>query len=48
MVVTSVLGHLMTLDFTPKYAKWGSVDPVKLFEAEICKFVPDVRFCFLS
>lgn len=26
--MTSVCGHVMSLDFLPQYNRWGSVDPV--------------------
>src|SRR5689334_17367363 len=41
MVVTSVLGHLLGMDFEEKYSNWNFTDPGLLFEAEIKKFVPD-------
>ena len=27
--MTSVCGHVMSLDFLPQYNKWDSVDPVR-------------------
>ena len=49
MVVTSLAGHLMELDFPEAYRwersrsdesrKWSAVDPVDLFSAEIHKYV---------
>lgn len=41
MVVTSVAGHLMELDFESSYG-WGRVEPVQLFEAPVVKTVPAV------
>jgi len=29
--MTSVCGHVMTLDFLPKYNKWDQVDPVSRY-----------------
>ena len=42
MVVTSVAGHLMQIDFENKYRNWQSCDPILLFDAKINKYVPDV------
>lgn len=39
MVMTSVSGHLMTLDFTASHQKWYSCAPVALFSAPVAKFV---------
>lgn len=33
LTVTSVLGHVKTLDFEDKYNKWDKVDPESLFDA---------------
>ncbi|KAI3987097.1 hypothetical protein MKX01_036887 [Papaver californicum] len=41
MSFTSVTGHLMEMDFEERYRKWGSCDPVNLYELPIRKFVPD-------
>nr|XP_043611083.1 DNA topoisomerase 3-alpha [Erigeron canadensis] len=41
MVFTSVTGHLMEIDFEPRYRKWHSCDPLDLFHAPICKYVPE-------
>ncbi|KAJ1648751.1 DNA topoisomerase 3-alpha [Dispira simplex] len=37
VTVTSVAGHLMSVDFEKQYAKWRMVDPIQLFEAPIYK-----------
>ncbi|OQR81470.1 DNA topoisomerase [Thraustotheca clavata] len=39
MVVTSVTGHLMALDFASNYRSWKSCDPVELFSAAVEKTV---------
>jgi hypothetical protein len=31
--MTSTCGHVMTMDFLPKYNNWEKVDPVELFDA---------------
>lgn len=41
MLFTSVLGHLMELDFDDRYRKWHSCDPADLFQAPVHKFVPE-------
>ena len=43
MVVTSVTGHLMELDFGDGHRKWGSCDPVELFDAPVFMGVPDEK-----
>ncbi|XP_078164246.1 topoisomerase 3alpha isoform X2 [Carex rostrata] len=40
MVVTSVTGHLMELDFDERYKRWASCDPATLYQAPVRKFVP--------
>ena len=42
MLVTSVTGHLMELDFDDRYRKWYSCDPAELFHAPVRKAVPQV------
>jgi hypothetical protein len=42
MLVTSVTGHLMELEFQDRYRKWHSCDPADLFQAPVHKFVPEV------
>jgi DNA topoisomerase-3 len=37
MVMTSVSGHLLGLDFDEKYRKWWSCDPVQLFDLPVYK-----------
>ncbi|KAG7385627.1 DNA topoisomerase 3-alpha [Phytophthora pseudosyringae] len=37
MVVTSVTGHIMELDFDASVRSWHSCDPVELFTAPVCK-----------
>ncbi|KAM7428568.1 hypothetical protein ABFA07_020472 [Porites harrisoni] len=39
MVMTSLSGHMMTLDFTASHQKWHSCSPVALFSAPVKKFV---------
>eukprot|EP00899_Mesostigma_viride_P001798 jgi/Mesvir1/11619/Mv00025-RA.1 len=39
MVVTSVTGHLMEIDFIERYRKWSSCPPVALYDAPILKKV---------
>jgi DNA topoisomerase-3 len=41
MIMTSVSGHLMQLEFTPIYRNWQNHAPVKLFDAEIEKTVQE-------
>lgn len=43
MTMTSVMGHLMELDFTEQFSKWQSCSPAQLFHAPIVQRVPDVR-----
>ncbi|KAF8018677.1 hypothetical protein BT93_H3544 [Corymbia citriodora subsp. variegata] len=40
MLVTSVTGHLMELDFEDRFRKWHSCDPADLYAAPVRKFVP--------
>jgi DNA topoisomerase-3 len=42
MVVTSVAGHLMSLDFIEQYKPWHSCDPSALFSVPVMKTVPQV------
>ncbi|EDV28672.1 uncharacterized protein TRIADDRAFT_49643 [Trichoplax adhaerens] len=35
--VTSVCGHVYSLDFLPQYNNWDAVDPVDLYDAEVKK-----------
>ncbi|KAI4317075.1 hypothetical protein L6164_024985 [Bauhinia variegata] len=41
MIVTSVTGHLMELEFEERYRKWHSCDPADLYHAPVHKFVPE-------
>lgn len=41
MSVTSVLGHLTSLDFPESYRVWSAMDPGELFTAELLKDVVD-------
>jgi len=43
MVITSVTGHMMELDFTEMHRKWHSCDPVALFKAPVQKHVPQAK-----
>lgn len=42
MSFTSVLGHLMELDFNSGYRPWRSCRPIDLFNAPVEKHVPQV------
>ena len=44
MIVTSVSGHLLELDFAENARKWHSVPPIALFEATIVSKVPQVYY----
>lgn len=35
--VTSVIGHVLSIDFPPKYQSWDATDPFELFEAPTIK-----------
>ncbi|PWA91809.1 DNA topoisomerase, type IA [Artemisia annua] len=35
--VTSVIGHVFSVDFPPKYQDWAATDPLTLFEAPVVK-----------
>ncbi|KAH9717269.1 DNA topoisomerase 3-alpha [Citrus sinensis] len=41
MLMTSVTGHLMELDFDERYRKWHSCDPADLYHAPVRKHVPE-------
>ena len=42
MAVTSVMGHVYSLDFPDQYATWYKIDPATLFTSEIIYKVNDV------
>ncbi|MQM05089.1 hypothetical protein Taro_037894 [Colocasia esculenta] len=42
MLMTSVTGHLMELDFDDRYRRWHSCDPADLYHAPVRKYVPQV------
>lgn len=46
MLMTSVTGHLMELEFEDRYRKWHSCDPVDLYVAPVRKHVPEVILLF--
>nr|POE88077.1 dna topoisomerase 3 [Quercus suber] len=39
VIMTSVLGHLISQDFDSQYKSWMSCDPISLFEANITTYV---------
>jgi DNA topoisomerase III len=39
MIMTSVTGHLMELEFDPAFKGWGSCQPLELFGAPVSKYV---------
>ncbi|XP_052784926.1 DNA topoisomerase 3-alpha-like [Mya arenaria] len=41
MVMTSVSGHLLGLEFTGQYKKWHACSPVSLFDAPVEKYCPE-------
>ncbi|CAM9000781.1 unnamed protein product [Rhodiola kirilowii] len=41
MMMTSVIGHLMELEFHDRYRKWHSCDPADLYHAPVVKHVPE-------
>ncbi|KAM4697714.1 DNA topoisomerase 3-alpha [Rhinophrynus dorsalis] len=41
VVMTSVSGHLLALEFLDHMKKWNSCNPVSLFDAEVQKYCPD-------
>eukprot|EP01094_Clydonella_sp_ATCC50884_P016000 TRINITY_DN2668_c0_g3_i1.p1 TRINITY_DN2668_c0_g3~~TRINITY_DN2668_c0_g3_i1.p1 ORF type:complete len:846 (+),score=211.68 TRINITY_DN2668_c0_g3_i1:225-2762(+) len=45
--ITSVLGHVFSIDFPPQYQSWDQVDPLDLFDAETLKNEANakVRMC---
>ena len=45
MLMTSVSGHLMEMDFTEEHRKWNSCEPLSLFDAPVRKIIPQVRMC---
>ncbi|CAN8003268.1 unnamed protein product, partial [Ixodes hexagonus] len=44
MVMTSVSGHLLTLDFVSDYRKWYSCSPVELFHAPVTRSCSDKNY----
>ena len=41
MVMTSVSGHLLNLEFTSSYRGWRTCSPLALFDAPVQAFCPD-------
>ncbi|CAH2043602.1 unnamed protein product [Thlaspi arvense] len=41
MLMTSVIGHLMELEFADRFRKWHSCDPADLYQAPVMKHVPE-------
>ena len=41
MVMTSVSGHLLALEFKEGYRKWFQCQPVELFNAPVEKYCPE-------
>lgn len=41
MVMTSVSGHLLALEFVGTYKNWQSCNPLTLFDAPVFKFCPE-------
>ncbi|XP_068631634.1 DNA topoisomerase 3-alpha [Battus philenor] len=41
MVMTSVSGHLLALEFASSYKSWQSCNPLSLFDAPVLKYCPE-------
>ena len=41
MIMTSVSGHLLALEFLPQYKGWNSCQPIELFSARVEKYCPE-------
>lgn len=41
MVMTSVSGHMLELNFGGQYKSWRGCSPVVLFDAPVFKYCPD-------
>lgn len=41
MVMTSVSGHLLGLEFVGAYKHWQSCNPLALFDAPVFKYCPE-------
>lgn len=41
MVMTSVSGHLLALEFVGAYKHWQSCNPLSLFDAPVLKYCPE-------
>lgn len=46
--MTSVIGHLTSLDFDQQYRQWKSCRPVQLFDAPVIEEVASVRMSIKS
>ncbi|KAH6928203.1 hypothetical protein HPB50_012579 [Hyalomma asiaticum] len=44
MIMTSVSGHLLNLDFVSGYRKWHSCAPSELFDAPVAEMCPDEKY----
>lgn len=53
MIMTSVSGHLLGLDFIGSYRNWQACSPMALFDAPVTKYCPQdyqqikVFFCII-
>ena len=43
--MTSVIGHVMSIDFPPKYQNWETTDPASLFDAPTIKSESNPKVC---
>jgi DNA topoisomerase-3 len=43
--MTSVIGHVLSLDFTAAYNNWAKTDPMTLFDAETVKSESNPKVC---
>ena len=46
--MTSVIGHVYSLDFPPAYNNWDTIEPKQLFDAETAKLEANPKVMSIS